>query len=108
MPEWPECIACKRRHPVGSCPLKLAGVELCPLCAQPHFGSVGVCPHIKSETMVRLMLDTLKQSPEPRELVDRASKHLTGVKSHLAMAKRKARELAEAAECSATNPWTAG
>jgi Chromatin remodeling factor Mit1 C-terminal Zn finger 2 len=96
VPEWPECVACRRRHPVGSCPLKLAGVELCPLCALPHFGFARVCPHIKSETMVRLMLETLRQSPEPRELVEAAAKYLKGVKGHLVANKRKARELLEA------------
>ena len=108
MPEWPECVACKRRHPVGSCPLKLAGVELCPLCAQAHFGFARVCPHMNSETMVRLMLETLKLSPEPRELVDAASKHLNGVKRHLVMEKRKARKLVEAAARAAPNPMAVG
>jgi chromodomain-helicase-DNA-binding protein 4 len=55
-----------------------------------------VCPHIKSETMVRLMLEMLRQSPEPRELVEAAAKYLKGVKGHLVASKRKARELMEA------------
>jgi hypothetical protein len=95
VPEWPQCLACTRRHPVGSCPLKLAGVELCPLCAQPHYGFARVCPHIKSETMVRLMLEALKHSPEPRELVEAAAKYLKGVKGNLIFMKKKAREQME-------------
>jgi chromodomain-helicase-DNA-binding protein 4 len=70
----------------------MAGVEFCPLCAQAHYGFAHVCPHIKSETMVSLMLETLKSSPEPRELVEAATKYLHGVKGHLVHIKKKARE----------------
>ena len=47
------CIACKTFHPIGACPLKLAGVEVCNLCGIAHFGAARVCPHIQSETQVR-------------------------------------------------------
>lgn len=47
--------------------------------------------------MVRLMLDTLKNSSEPRYLVDAATKYLRGVKGHLVHSKKKAREAAEIA-----------
>ena len=46
------CIACRSYHPIGKCPLKLAGVECCNLCGLAHFGSTRVCPHIQSETQV--------------------------------------------------------
>ena len=48
------CTACREYHSVGACPLKLAGVEYCNLCGIAHFGSGRVCPHIQSETQVRL------------------------------------------------------
>lgn len=46
------CLACRSFHPLGQCPLKLAGVEHCNLCGMAHFGSARVCPHIQSETQV--------------------------------------------------------
>jgi hypothetical protein len=95
LPSWSRCIACTKYHPIGSCPLKTAGIELCPLCALPHYGHARVCPHIRSETMVRLMLDDLKHSSEPRYLVDAATKYLRGVKGHLVHSKKRAREAAE-------------
>jgi hypothetical protein len=92
LPSWPRCQACTKYHPIGSCPLKVAGAEKCPLCGVAHYGYARVCPHIKSETMVRMMLDTLKNSSEPRYLVDAATKYLRGVKGHLVHAKKKARD----------------
>jgi len=103
MPIWPECIACNLRHPTGSCPLKLAGTERCPLCGIAHYGHARVCPHIKSETMVRLMLDDLKNSPERRDIVDAAVKYLRGVKGHLVMNKKRKKEAQEAGHIGATN-----
>jgi hypothetical protein len=98
IPTWPKCQACTKFHPVGSCPLKVAGFELCPLCGIAHYGHARNCPHIRSETMVRLMLDTLKTSSEPRYLVDAATKYLRGVKGHLVHTKKRARDAAEAAK----------
>jgi hypothetical protein len=46
--------------------------------------------------MVRLMLDTLKVSNEPRYLVDLAVKYLRGVKGSLVQSKKRAREASEA------------
>jgi chromodomain-helicase-DNA-binding protein 4 len=90
------CQACNHSHPTGSCPLKIAGVELCPLCGVAHYGIARQCPHIKSETRVKLMLDQLRNSPEDRQLVDAASKYLKGVKGHLVQNKKNARKQAEA------------
>ncbi|KAF2675531.1 hypothetical protein BT63DRAFT_420727 [Microthyrium microscopicum] len=96
VPKYQICVPCGNSHPPGSCPLKIAGVELCPLCGTSHYGVARTCPHIKSETMVRLLLDQLRDSPEDRTLVDSATKYLRGVKGHLVQAKKRAREAAEA------------
>jgi len=94
--QYPFCAICNTSHPLGSCPLKLAGTERCPLCGIAHFGHARQCPHIKSETMVRLMLDSLRSSPEDPQLVELATKYLKGVKGHLVQNKRRAKEEAEA------------
>lgn len=73
-------------------------MENCNLCGLAHYGIGRVCPHVGSETQVREMLETLKQSNEPRELVDAAMKYLRGVKGHLVQKKKKDREKAEAEE----------
>jgi len=62
------CQACNNFHPQGSCPLKLAGVELCNICGTAHFGRPRICPHIKSEPMVTNMINAVKQSNEPEHL----------------------------------------
>ncbi|KAF2642782.1 hypothetical protein P280DRAFT_506129 [Massarina eburnea CBS 473.64] len=86
------CPACQKQHPRGACSLKAAGVEHCGLCGLAHYGHARTCPHIKSETQVREMLEALKSSPEKKELVDAAKKYLRGVKGHLVQEKKKARE----------------
>jgi chromodomain-helicase-DNA-binding protein 4 len=91
------CIACLEQHPIGSCPMKTAPVEKCNLCGLAHYGHARVCPHLKSETQVRAMLDALKQSPEPSHLVQAALKYLKGVKGHLVQDKKKALEKATGA-----------
>ncbi|KAF2739672.1 chromodomain-helicase-DNA-binding protein 4 [Polyplosphaeria fusca] len=88
------CPICPSVHPRGACPLKIAGAEHCGLCGLAHFGHGRTCPHIKSETQVRYMLEALKNSPEKRELVDAAVKYLRGVKGTLVRAKKKDREKA--------------
>jgi chromodomain-helicase-DNA-binding protein 4 len=91
------CAACLKLHPPGACELKAAGVEHCGLCGLAHFGHSRTCPHIKSETQVRKMLEALKNSPEKKELVDAAMKYLRGVKGTLVQQKRRDREKAAAA-----------
>ncbi|TID16567.1 putative glucose transporter rco-3 [Venturia nashicola] len=86
------CNLCNQTHFVGSCPMKLAGPEHCNICGMAHFGHGRVCPHFKSETQVRQMLDTLQQSLEPKYIVDAAKKYLKGLKGHLVQDKRKAAE----------------
>ncbi|KAL2835202.1 hypothetical protein BDW59DRAFT_137315 [Aspergillus cavernicola] len=83
------CLACGRTHPVGSCPLKAAGVEHCGLCGLAHFGHARTCPHLKSEMQVERMIDALKQSAEDRHLVALAKKYCYGIKGDLAQRKRR-------------------
>ncbi|KAH3934471.1 hypothetical protein JI435_064500 [Parastagonospora nodorum SN15] len=91
------CPACRKMHPQGACELKAAGVEHCGLCGLAHYGHSRTCPHIKSETQVRAMLEALRNSNEPKELVDLASKYLRGVKGTLVQQKKRDREKAAAA-----------
>lgn len=90
------CPACRKQHPQGACELKAAGVEHCGLCGLAHYGYSRTCPHIKSETQVRAMLEALKNSNEPKELVDLAVKYLRGVKGTLVQQKKRDREKAAA------------
>ncbi|KAE8862308.1 hypothetical protein PTNB29_04870 [Pyrenophora teres f. teres] len=92
------CPACRKNHPQGACELKAAGVEHCGLCGLAHFGHSRTCPHIKSETQVREMLEALKNSPEKKELVEAAMKYLRGVKGTLVQQKKKDREKAALAK----------
>ena len=108
------CVACKSFHPVGSCPLKLAGVEYCNLCGMAHYGAARVCPHIQSETQVRLeflfaappqsslntdvesqvraMLESLKYSTEQEHVVAEAKRYLKGLKGNLVQLKKQKAE----------------
>ncbi|KAJ5109208.1 hypothetical protein N7456_005883 [Penicillium angulare] len=86
----PNCIACNRPHPSGQCPVKAAGVENCPLCGLAHFGGRRVCPHLHSKVQIDRMMDALRKSNEPRELVSAAKRYLKGIIGNLAMAERKA------------------
>lgn len=97
-PPMKQCPACVRVHPVGSCPIKLAGVEHCGLCGIAHFGHARVCPHVRSETQVKLMIEALKQSAEPKHLVEAAMKYLRGVKGTLVQHKKQVKEKAAAKE----------
>lgn len=72
--------------------MKLAGPEHCNICGMAHYGHGRVCPHFKSETQVRQMLETLQHSLEPKYVVDTAKKYLKGLKGHLVQDKRKAAE----------------
>ncbi|RMZ74558.1 CHD1-transcriptional regulator [Pyrenophora seminiperda CCB06] len=92
------CPACHKNHPQGACELKAAGVEHCGLCGLAHYGHSRTCPHIKSETQVREMLEALKNSPEKKELIDAATKYLRGVKGTLVQQKKREREKAAMAQ----------
>ncbi|USP81376.1 hypothetical protein yc1106_08650 [Curvularia clavata] len=97
------CPACHKNHPRGACELKVAGVEHCGLCGLAHYGHSRTCPHIRSETQVREMLEALKNSPEERELVDAAIKYLRGVKGTLVQQKKRDREKAALAKGHSTS-----
>ncbi|KAI9850361.1 MAG: hypothetical protein M1838_005808 [Thelocarpon superellum] len=89
---YPICPACKAAHQTGSCPLKLATLELCPLCHQAHFGDGPACAHLRSEVQVRAMLEALKMSTEDKELKALAVTYLRGRKGHLVRRNRLAAE----------------
>jgi hypothetical protein len=84
------CIACGRVHALGSCPLKMAGVEHCGLCGIAHFGFARTCPHLRSDLQVTRMIDALKQSTEDPHLVALAKKYCYGIKGDLAQRKKRA------------------
>ena len=90
LPALRTCLACNAQHPSGYCPLKLAGVEHCGLCGLAHYGAPAICPHLESETQVRLMLDALRMSTEPRELVETARSYLKGIISDIVRRKKAA------------------
>ncbi|EMD67914.1 hypothetical protein COCSADRAFT_177846 [Bipolaris sorokiniana ND90Pr] len=98
------CPACFKSHPQGACELKVAGVEYCGLCGLAHYGYSRTCPHIKSETQVREMLEALKSSLEDKELVDAAVKYLRGVKGTLVQQKKRDKEKAALAKAQPIPP----
>ncbi|KAI6710743.1 hypothetical protein JHW43_006749 [Diplocarpon mali] len=51
---------------LGKCPLQAQAPEECGLCGIPHFGFSRKCPCLCSEAQIRLMLDALPKSGEPR------------------------------------------
>lgn len=85
----PPCIVCKNHHPIGRCPLKLAGVEHCPLCGLAHFGKNRNCPHLHSEVQIRHMISALQRSNEPPEQVAKAKRYLYGIVGDLNKRARK-------------------
>jgi chromodomain-helicase-DNA-binding protein 4 len=85
----PPCFICTKHHPMGSCPLKQAGVEHCGLCGLAHYGISRTCPHLRSEMQVARMLDALKHSTEDREIIEKAKKYLQGIRGSLAQYRRK-------------------
>ena len=86
------CPACSSRHPVGSCPLKRAGVEKCNLCGLAHYGHGRVCPHQNNIVQCQFMLEALKNSPEPKELKEAAKRRIVGIIGDLKQRKRRKRE----------------
>lgn len=82
------CLACNTSHPIGHCPMKLAGVEHCGLCGIAHFGHSRTCPHLNSEAQVAMMLGSLKESTEQRALVEEATKYLRGIRGDLVRRKK--------------------
>ena len=86
------CLACNNRygsHDPGLCPAKLAGFEHCNLCGQAHFGTPGSCLQMRSEERIRAHLQTLKNSPEQKDLVERARGHLKADLANVVTEKRR-------------------
>ena len=89
---YPPCLACNNSHgshPLGFCPLKLAGNEHCNLCGLAHFGLPGICPHLGNELACRTMLRQLKDSPETPALKKAAAQHLRDIISGLVQKDRE-------------------
>ena len=84
-PEVGHCVACNSSHAKGSCPIKTAGVEYCPLCGQAHFASGfrKVCAHLHSLEQCLAMLEALKESDAPREEKEVVKKYLVGIVGNL-------------------------
>lgn len=89
------CIACQKHHEMGQCPLKLAGVEYCGLCGLAHYGHPQTCPHLKSVSRCRMLLEALKQSPETIAEIEHAKKFLIGNIGDLQRKKREKQEEAK-------------
>lgn len=89
-----QCIACGTIHVQGSCPLKIAGTELCGLCGQAHYGAGfrKACTHLHSIEQCQLMLEAVKSSPEPQEIKDFVKKYLVGIIGNLRHDKKIAEE----------------
>ncbi|CBF85892.1 hypothetical protein AN1956.2 [Aspergillus nidulans FGSC A4] len=100
------CFVCGRVHPMGSCPLKLAGVEHCGLCGLAHYGQARTCPHLKSELQVSRMIEALKQSNEDKHLVALAKKYVYGIKGDLAQRERRKSRKGPAADASINSTKT--
>lgn len=98
------CVACQHIHPLGSCTLKLAGVEHCGLCGLAHYGFSRICPHINSETQVREMIQAVKSSSEAGHLKAETMKYLTGLKGTLVQKKKKEAERKAALANGSANP----
>ena len=49
---------------------------MCRICGLAHFGFSRTCPNLSSEVQIRLMLDALENSSEPRMVVDQLRKIL--------------------------------
>ena len=86
------CPACGNYHVPGRCPLKVAGVEYCPLCGIAHFGRGRICPHINSITQLQAMLEAIKHSTESAELKELAKKKLTGLIGSIRQKRRQEEE----------------
>jgi len=79
---------------MGWCRLKVAGVEHCGLCGLAHLGHGRTCPHLNSNAQVTRLLQALKESTEPRDLIEQATRHLRTIRVDL-MARSRAREVRE-------------
>ncbi|CAI7660537.1 unnamed protein product [Penicillium pancosmium] len=98
------CIVCSQHHALGRCPLKLAGIEHCPLCGLAHFGRNRSCPHLRSEVQVKRMMEALKASKEPSGYIAIAKKYLQGILGDLGQRARKKAAMEAERELSRSMP----
>ena len=102
------CHACGETHVTGYCPLKLTGVASCGLCGIAHFSAFDTCPYLMSEGQVRLMLDALKASTEPKEIIEMARTQLrTRIHKLIEEKKRRRASLEPAPNTSHLQPHAA-
>lgn len=94
-PAFSKCKACKHRHAPGTCTLKKAGVENCPLCGIAHLPKATICPHMSSETQLTSMLNALRESNEDRDIVDAAKRYVRRRKKQVQHEKRESEIRAE-------------
>ena len=94
MPPMHACLACDEVHAMGWCRLKVAGVEHCGLCGLAHLGHGRTCPQLTQESHVKMLLQTLKESTESKDLIDQATKYLRMIKGDL-IQRRRAQERKE-------------
>ncbi len=66
----PFCHLCQCSHNIGSCQLQIKGAEYCRLCGVAHFSLSQKCLHFCSDIQIRLMLDSLRTSKEPKPQID--------------------------------------
>ncbi|RMZ85350.1 hypothetical protein DV737_g841, partial [Chaetothyriales sp. CBS 132003] len=104
VPPVHQCSACEEVHPLGWCRLKLAGIEYCGICGIAHLGHSRTCPNLNSEGQVLALLQSLKESTEPRELVEAATKYLRTIRGDLAQRKRLKEKRQEAPAKSGAEP----
>ncbi|KAK6332912.1 hypothetical protein TWF696_002931 [Orbilia brochopaga] len=88
------CILCLESHMPGECPLR-APPDRCLLCGLAHFGESNTCPHLNSVTQIQLMLDAVKESPEPAHLVAFVKNYLRGRKNALIQSRKQKKAKAE-------------
>ncbi|RMD42327.1 hypothetical protein DV735_g2779, partial [Chaetothyriales sp. CBS 134920] len=92
VPPVHQCPACGEVHPLGWCRIKLAGVEHCGLCGVAHLGHSRTCPNLNSEHEVLMLLESLKESTEPWEIVESAVGYLRAIRADLAQRRRLAQK----------------
>lgn len=88
MPPLHQCSACDELHAMGWCRLKVAGLEYCGLCGLAHLGFGRTCPQLNDEAHVTMILDTLKESTESKDLIEHASRYLRLIRGQLIQDRR--------------------
>lgn len=104
-----KCKICSKIHLGGQCQVRNIPIEICTLCKTSHFSGLPrgrTCPAFANVMDMRAILEDLKRSGEPPELIDQAKAYLRGVIGTLQRAERegvkKAKELKETQAALAT------